>query len=65
MYLTWADIAQTLLAGLAGMLGVFLVEEGLRVLRERGLSPARWAQNRTFLTPRARAVQAVSEADTP
>lgn len=52
MYLTWAEIAQTLLAGLAGMLGVFVIEEGLRVLRKRGIAPARWAQDRVFLTPR-------------
>ncbi|MFI5496951.1 hypothetical protein [Actinoplanes sp. NPDC051859] len=52
MYLTWADIAQTVMAGLAGMLGVYLIEEALRVLRKRGISPTRWAYDRAFLTPR-------------
>ncbi|GGQ78132.1 hypothetical protein [Couchioplanes azureus] len=64
MLVSWADIAQTLLAGLAGMLGVFVVEEALRVMRKHGLSPARWAHDRTFLAPRRRALQS-SQADTP
>ncbi len=46
MGVAWADIAQPLLGGLGGMLGVYLVEEGLRLLRRGRLCPDRWARNR-------------------
>jgi xanthosine utilization system XapX-like protein len=42
MDLSWVDIAQPAVAGLAGMLGVYLVEDVLTVLRRRNLCPARW-----------------------
>ncbi|MGX6605102.1 hypothetical protein ACWKSP_23650 [Micromonosporaceae bacterium Da 78-11] len=42
MDLTWADVAQPLVAGLAGILGVYLVEEALGTLRRRGWCPERW-----------------------
>jgi hypothetical protein len=44
--LTWADVAQPVVAGLAGVLGVYSVEEGLRALRRRGLCPERWNRER-------------------
>jgi hypothetical protein len=50
--LMWADLAQPLIGGLAGMLGVYVMEEGLRVLRRRGICPESWRRDRTFLTPR-------------
>jgi hypothetical protein len=46
MGLMWAEIAQPLIAGLGGMLGVYVVEEGLRVLQRRGLCPERWNRSR-------------------
>ncbi len=54
MDLVWADLAQPLVGGLAGMLGVCVVEEVLRVMRERGVCPERWTAARTFLRPRRR-----------
>lgn len=42
MQVTWWDAAQTAVAGLAGVLGVHLVEDVLGVLRRRGLCPQRW-----------------------
>jgi xanthosine utilization system XapX-like protein len=42
MGLTWWDAAQPVVAGLAGMLGVHVVEDVLALLRRRGLCPARW-----------------------
>jgi hypothetical protein len=53
--LTWADIAQPLLAGLAGVLGVYLPGEVLGTLRRKGMCPERWRRNRSFLVPRGRA----------
>ena len=50
--LSWADIAQPLVAGLAGVLGVYIPEEVLRTLRRTGRCPERWSRNRTFLVPR-------------
>ena len=44
--MTWAEIAQPVLAGLAGMLGVYVAESGLTTLRRMGLCPARWNGNR-------------------
>jgi hypothetical protein len=44
--LIWADIAQPLVAGLAGMLGVYLTEAVLRGLRRRGVCPDRWNRSR-------------------
>lgn len=38
MDLTWFDIAQPLIAGLGGILGSYLMEDVLAVLRRRGLS---------------------------
>jgi hypothetical protein len=46
MAVVWADVAQPLVAGLGGMLGVYVLEEGLRVLRVRRLCPARWSRDR-------------------
>ena len=54
MDLTWAVIAQTVVAGLAGMLGVYVIEEVLAVLRRKGLCPERWNVARTSLLPRHR-----------
>lgn len=54
MDLTWAVIAQTVVAGLAGMLGVYVIEEVLAVLRRKGLCPERWNPSRTSLLPRGR-----------
>jgi xanthosine utilization system XapX-like protein len=42
----WADIAEPLIAGLGGMLGVYLAEDVLRVLRAHRLCPARWSSER-------------------
>jgi hypothetical protein len=42
MQLTLWDVAQPVLAGLAGMLGVYSIEGALGSLRRRGLCPARW-----------------------
>lgn len=46
MDLSWADVAQPVVGGLAGILGVWLVEETLRTLRRRGLCPRRWDRAR-------------------
>jgi hypothetical protein len=46
MDLTWADVAQPLVAGLAGILGVYLTEETLRALRRKGICPDRWNRDR-------------------
>lgn len=46
MDLTWAEVATTVVAGLGGMLGVYAMEDGLRMLRRRGLSPERWDRDR-------------------
>ena len=54
MDLMWADLAQPLVGGLAGMLGVCVVEEVLRVLRGKGLCPERWSLGRTHLVARER-----------
>jgi hypothetical protein len=48
--LTWADLAEPVVGGLAAILGVYLTEEMLHALRGRG--PARWNHHRTFLLPR-------------
>lgn len=37
MYLTWWELAQPAVAGLGGILGVYLAEDLLVVLRKRGL----------------------------
>jgi hypothetical protein len=52
--LAWADIAQPLVAGLAGVLGVYLPGEVLATLRRNGRCPERWRSNRSFLLPRGR-----------
>ncbi|MFI7598744.1 hypothetical protein [Actinoplanes sp. NPDC049681] len=52
MLLTWAEVFQAVVAGAAGMLGVYSAEAGLRSLRRSGMCPERWAQNRTFLRAR-------------
>ncbi|GAA0804955.1 hypothetical protein [Spirilliplanes yamanashiensis] len=44
--MTWAEIAQPVLAGLAGMLGAYVAESGLGTLRRRGLCPQRWNRDR-------------------
>jgi hypothetical protein len=44
--LTWWDIAQPAVGGLAGVLGVYLVEDVLRTLRRRGRCPGRWMRDR-------------------
>ncbi|GAA2495937.1 hypothetical protein [Winogradskya humida] len=54
MDLTWADLAEPVVGGLAAILGIYLTEEGLHVLRRRGRLPARWNHNRTFLLPRTK-----------
>ena len=52
--LAWANIAQPLVAGLAGTLGVYVLGEVLEALSRRGICPERWRQNRSFLVPRSR-----------
>jgi hypothetical protein len=52
MDLTWADLAQPLVGGLAGILGVHLVQEMLGVLRRKGVCPDRWNRDRKILRPR-------------
>jgi hypothetical protein len=47
MDLGWVDVAEPVVAGLAGVLGICLTEEMLRVLRRSGLCPDRWALDRT------------------
>jgi hypothetical protein len=44
--LTWAEIAQALVGGLAGIIGVYAVEDVLHRLRERGKCPERWRRGR-------------------
>lgn len=44
MNLTWWDAAQPVVAGLAGILGVHLVEDVLAALRRRDLCPDRWGR---------------------
>jgi hypothetical protein len=51
MGLSWSDVIQPVIAGLAAILGVHATEEVLRVLRRRGICPDRWARARTFLRP--------------
>jgi hypothetical protein len=51
----WADMAQPLMAGLAGVLGVYIPEHVLRTLRRDGRCPERWRQRRAFLVPSRRA----------
>ena len=46
MDLTWAEVATTVVAGLGGMLGVYVMEDGLRMLRRRGVCPPRWNRDR-------------------
>ncbi len=46
MDLTWAEVATTMVAGLGGMLGVYVMEDVLRMLRRRGLCPERWNGDR-------------------
>ncbi|GAA3345524.1 hypothetical protein GCM10020358_52960 [Amorphoplanes nipponensis] len=46
MELTWVDLAQPAVAGLAGMLGVYAVESALGALRRSGLCPERWSRDR-------------------
>jgi len=46
MDLTWVDVAQPVVAGLAGMLGVYAMEEALGALRRSGLCPQRWTRDR-------------------
>ena len=52
MYLTWTDLAQPLVAGLASVLGIYLTEIILSALRRRGMCPERWNRDRTFHRPR-------------
>jgi hypothetical protein len=47
MDLAWADVGEPLVAGLAGIVGIRLAEEALRVLRRQGRCPERWARDRT------------------
>ncbi len=55
MDLTWAEVATTVVAGLGGMLGVYVMEDVLRMLRRRGICPERWNRDR-------QRVQAIPEA---
>jgi uncharacterized membrane protein len=48
--LTWADLVQTLVGGLAAVLGVSATQEMLRL----GRCPERWKRSRMFLLPRGR-----------
>jgi hypothetical protein len=44
--MTWIDVAQPLTGGLAGILGVLLVEDLLSRLRRARRCPPRWAKDR-------------------
>jgi hypothetical protein len=44
--LTWADMAQPLIGGLAGILGVYLIEDMLGRLRRSNRCPKRWVKDR-------------------
>jgi hypothetical protein len=46
MDLAWADVAEPLVAGLAGIAGAGLTEEALRLLRRSGRCPERWSRDR-------------------
>jgi hypothetical protein len=46
MDLSWADVAQPVVGGLAGILGVWLIEGSLRALRRQGVCPERWNRGR-------------------
>jgi hypothetical protein len=46
MDLSWADVAQPVVGGLAGILGVWLAEGWLRALRRQGVCPERWSRDR-------------------
>lgn len=52
MLLTWAEVFQAVVAGAAGMLGVYSAEAALRSLRRSGVCPERWARTRDFLRAR-------------
>lgn len=54
MGLTWADLAQAVVGGLAAVLGVQAAQAGLAALRRRGVCPERWVRARTFLLRRRR-----------
>jgi hypothetical protein len=49
MGLTWADVAETVVGGLSGVLGVYATQEILSALRRRGLCPHRWTTARTLV----------------
>jgi hypothetical protein len=44
--LNWADMTQPLIGGLAGILGVYLIEDMLGRLRRSHRCPERWAKDR-------------------
>ncbi|MBL7256371.1 hypothetical protein [Paractinoplanes lichenicola] len=50
--MTWADVAEPIVAGLAAVLGIYATQEGLTQLRRRGIGTERWIRSRTFLLPR-------------
>ncbi|BCJ52061.1 hypothetical protein Asp14428_35360 [Actinoplanes sp. NBRC 14428] len=50
--LSWADVLQAVVAGGAGMLGVYSAEGALRSLRRRGVCPGQWTRSRSFLVQR-------------
>jgi hypothetical protein len=52
MDLAWVDVAEPVVAGLAGVLGICLTEEVLRVLRRSGLCPQRWTRDPAELRTR-------------
>jgi hypothetical protein len=52
MDLSWVDLAQPVVGGLAAVLGVHLTQDTLAALRRKGLCPDRWTWGRTSLRPR-------------
>ena len=52
MDLSWVDLAQTALGGLAAALGVHLTQDTLGMLRRKGRGPERWRWDRSFLVRR-------------
>lgn len=61
MDLTWAEVATTVVAGLGGMLGVYVMEDVLRMLRRRGACPERWHRDRRPVPARPEAAAAVPQ----
>jgi hypothetical protein len=52
MDLSWVDVAEPAVAGLAAFLGVQITQDVLVLLRRKGRCPERWKSGRASLVPR-------------